>query len=184
MRELTIRIKFKSHCLGNVKTRNVFCIDGKQKKRTIFLHLRSPQNKVQFMQSWWQAGLRTASKVLCRYQKDVADILFSTEIDGQPRKLPEEVFKRWYNATRFSPHEAFFPGDIIGVSCLVPPNIDDDGLWRLMDLAGDYCGVSPFKPGEYGFFQVESIKRRGNPAPTPEGTANSSPLEADGVVAE
>jgi len=43
----------------------------------------------------------------------------------------------------------------------VPDTISDDDFWRLMEYAGRYFGISPCRPGEYGFFTVESVERCG-----------------------
>lgn len=162
MRELMIRIRFTSPCLGNRRTYyTVFTVEGKRKRRPLFLFIRNPDRKVTFLQTWWQRNIKKAAETLCRYQKDVTDIRFAPEVDGQPRKLPDGAFKRYYDKDKFSPHEAFHAGDEVGISCLVPSNISDDGMWRLMDLAGKYYGISPYEPINYGLFNVESITRRG-----------------------
>lgn len=163
MRELTVRIKFTSPCLGNVKSFRTFKSKGKRRKRTLFLMPRSPSGKVTFLPTWWQANMKKAAEVLCRYQKDVSEIRFSPEVDGQPRQLPDGAYRRYHESDRYSPHEAFLADDVVGVSCLVPSSIDDESMWRLMELAGKYYGISPYRPGDYGFFTVESIKQRGGP---------------------
>jgi hypothetical protein len=57
-------------------------------------------------------------------------------------------------------HEAFLPGQIVGINCVAPPSIPEEDLWALFRLAGKYKGLSPFRPGEYGQFEVESIVAR------------------------
>lgn len=161
MREITTRIKFTSPCLGKIRTYRTFCIQGKRKKRAIFFLSKNAEGKVVFLQSWWQANLRKAADVLCRYQRDVRLVQFSPEVDGKPRPIPDETYRRYYDRDRFSLHEAFFAGDVVGVSCLVPSNIDNDGFWKLMDISGKYYGISPYRPGEFGFFKVETVERRG-----------------------
>jgi len=97
------------------------------------------------------------------------------EVDGSANKLVEVIetvggervstlqghFHRYYAEERFVKHEAFFPGTIIGLRCIVPQAINDDDFRRLMELAGKYCGISPGCPNEYGFFSVESIQPTG-----------------------
>lgn len=158
MREVNIRLKFTTPSLGNVKQRRTVTIDGKRKQRHYFLLPRSPDGKIIFYPQWWRSILTKAAAVMCKHQKTVREIMVSPEIDGAPRPIPDEYYKRYYKSDRFSPHEAFFEGDVIGVSCVVPSKISDDDLWRLFATAGKYYGISPSRPGEYGFFTVERIE--------------------------
>jgi hypothetical protein len=126
------------------------------------VHLRDPAgDKVIFLPTWWSSVLQKAASVLNRHHRDVRDIRFALEVDGQPRPLPADPFKRYYQNGRYSQHEAFFAGDTVGLNCVVPAAIDDDDFWRLMDAAGLYWGISPFQPGNFGFFKVKSLSRRG-----------------------
>lgn len=161
MRELTVRLKFTSPCLGHVKKQYTIRTGGKKKKRSYFLHLRNPQGQVIFLPTWWQAIMRNAADVLSRYHKEVKELRFALEVDGQPRPIPDQLYNRYYAPDRYARHEAFWAGDTIGISCLVPDSISDDDFWRLMEYAGRYFGISPCRPGEYGFFVVESVKRCG-----------------------
>jgi hypothetical protein len=157
MRELSVRICFTAHCLGNVKKFHI----EKGKKRTYFLMPKTHDGKVIFMPVWWKAILAKAADVFCRHQDEVKKIVFSMEVDGNPRAIPEQFYHRYYAEDRFSKHEAFFPGDVIGVTCIVPDAISDQDFGRLMTLAGKYCGISPARPNEYGFFSVVSVQPSG-----------------------
>lgn len=162
MRELTVRIRFTLPSLGNVRTyQRLVNLEGVKKKRTVFLLPRNHEGKVILMQSWWASVMRNAADVLCRHQGVIKDVRFALEVDGTPRPFPEEWFQRFYDEDRFTPHEQFAAGDVIGVSCLVPATINDDDFWRLMSLGGEYYGMSPYRPGEFGFFKVEGIEKRG-----------------------
>ena len=108
---------------------------------------------------------------MCRHQKFVENVRFSLEVDGMPTPIPEEAFKRHYSRKLFSLHEAFLANDVVGITCLVPGEINNDDFWRLMSLAGEYYGMSPFEPGKYGMFKIESIRRRG---PEPESSDEPS----------
>jgi len=166
MRELTVRIKFTSPCLGNAKKFHNIRVQGKRKKRTYFVHLRNPSNCVMFLPTWWQAIMRNAADVLSRHQQEVKGIRFALEVDGQPRPIPEQLFNRYYDENRYSRHEAFMAGDTIGVTCVVPDQISDDDFWRLMQYAGKFYGISPCRPGEFGFFTVEKMEKCGLEPPT------------------
>lgn len=176
MREVTVRIRFQRPCLGADKRHHR--VGGKL--RSHFLHLRDPDGDVIFLPSWWRAILRQAAKLLCRHHGEVEKIRFALKVDGRPRPLQETTaadpqgvlrrrvrgyYLRRYAPKRFAQHEAFFPGDVIGVTCTVPDSISDEDFHELMSYAGKYCGISPARPGEFGFFSVESIRpRREGPA--------------------
>lgn len=180
MRELSVRIKFTSPCLGKVKKHHR--VQGKL--RNHFLLPRNPEGKIVFMNTWWQAVLAQAARILCRHYGEVKKIRFAMEVDGKPRTLEEgEVtdersgksrtvlkghYHRYYEESRFSKHEAFFPGTVVGLTCVVPQTIGDEDFRRLMELAGKYSGISPGLPGKFGFFTVESIR------PTGTGRASRS----------
>jgi hypothetical protein len=154
MRELAVRIQFTKHCLGNVKKFHW----EKGKKRYFFLLPRSPEGRVIFLATWWTAVLIKAAEVLCHFQDDVRSVKFSLEVDGLPRPVPEEFYRRFYEGERFSKHEAFFPGDCIGLTCIVPSTISDENFQRLMTIVGKYYGISPARPNEYGYFTVLSVQ--------------------------
>jgi hypothetical protein len=62
--------------------------------------------------------------------------------------------------TRYCSHEAFRPGDVIGVNAVLPAGLSTDDLYELLTVAGTYKGISPFqKEGErYGTFEVISVR--------------------------
>ncbi len=158
MRELTVRIRFVQHSLGNQKLQ-----DGTGR----FVFSRSPCDfeqggRITFLASWHQANMRLASQLLGRHQDEVRKIYWDIHVEGQ---LRSDCWYRVYygQATqrrRYSLHEAFFPGEIVGIHCLVPSVITDEDLWQLVQKAGQYKGLSPWKPGEYGKFEVMSIRPR------------------------
>lgn len=154
MRELTIRIRFLTPCLGNQKSK-----DGSGK----FVFQRSPDNNIIFLASWHHSNMRMASQLLNRFQAAVLNIHWDINIDG---KLKENKWHKNYyraaksNKLRYSLHEAFHQNQIVGINCLVPNDIADEDFWRLMSKAGQYKGLSPWKPGEFGFYDVVSIRPR------------------------
>ena len=153
MRELTVRIRFTKHCLGNVKAK-----DGSGR----FLFPKNPRGFVTFLAGWHHANMRFAAQILGRHQDEVGKILWDINVDGRIKK--DCWHRRYYSVgqgrQRFCVHEAFMPGQVVGINCVVPASISDEDFWRLMQLAGQYRGISPWKPGEYGFFEVESIRPR------------------------
>lgn len=155
MRELAIRLRFTRHCLGNAKKQ----LNKDGKRRNVFVFLRSPSGKVVFMPTWWRSILLAAAKVHCRHHSLVGKVMFSPEIDGNPRPIPNQIFRRYSGPRQFSCHEAFFPGDEIGATALVPTELSDSDFETMLNLAGRYCGISPARSGEFGFFTVESVRK-------------------------
>lgn len=155
MRELTVRIRFVKHCLGGVKTGQ----DGR------WVFLRNPATQaVMFLAAWHRSNLRFAAQLLGRHHGEVTKILWDMNVDGVV--LPHGWFHRYHDTQggkkgrRYAVHEAFLPGQVVGLNCVVPQGISDDDLWQLMRIAGQYKGISPGKPGEYGQFEVVSIRPR------------------------
>jgi len=154
MRELTVRIRFLTPSLGNQKLN-----DGSGK----FVFQRNPDGNIMFLAAWHHSNMRMAAQLLNRFQSDVGDIHWDINVDGKLRE--NRWHKNYYRANgggklRYSLHEAFHENQIIGINCLVPNTISDEDFWRLMSKAGQYKGLSPWKPGENGFYDVVSIRPR------------------------
>jgi len=147
MLEVTITLRFNHHCLGNCR----------RDKVSTFLH--DPNGHVMFLPTWWSAIVRYAADVLNHYQAVVRHIDWDPVVVGTPR-----TYRRFYAPGRFMTHEAFFPGDRITVHAVLPSEIPLDGFRDLLDIAGRYKGMSPYKPEKkYGTFEVMSViprKRR------------------------
>lgn len=152
VRELTVRIRFTRPALGNVK--------GHDDDR--FHLMRTAEGAVMFLNGWHRQNLKMASQLLGRHQSDVDKVLWDVAVDAVLR--PDRWFRRYYTngagRKRYAEHEAIMPGQIVGINCVVPSGISDDDMWQLMTLAGKYKGLSPYKPGEFGHFVVESIRPR------------------------
>ena len=151
MRELTVRIRYTQLCLGYNKGPN-----GNM------LLPRDAEDSLIFMPSWHKQNMKLASQIYGQHQKSVRKILWDPKIDvvlreprWHKRTYTTRKKKAWYVL-----HEAIFPGQLVGINCLVPAAIDDDELIALMNLAGKYKGLSPFKPGEFGRFTVDRVLSR------------------------
>ncbi len=156
MQEVTIRIRFNQVCPGACRR--------KEDSNVIHAMQRDPEGNVMFLPTWWASLARYASKVLNRHQKAVKQIRWDPVVDGTPRKwrryfpVPED---KPNVRPRYALHEAFMPGSVIGVNCVLPREISPDDLWQILDVAGAYRGISPYKSNEgYGTFQVVSIRER------------------------
>lgn len=166
MRELTVRIRFIEPSLGNVR----------QPGSTNFVMPRDTRGVVIFMPTWHAANMKFAAKLLNLHQDEVGKILWDMAVDGVVRR--GAWHRRYYQAgarRRYALHEAFQAGQVIGLNCVVPAAVAEDDLWRLMDMAGRYKGLSPSHPGEFGFFVVESIRPRRGPAEDREGLKRQEP---------
>lgn len=171
MRELTVRVRFTTPCLGNVKDRT-----GR------FLLPRSPDGlSVLFQASWHQSNMALASQLLGRHQDTVRKIMWDVRVDGLPRR--SDRWHRIYYPTkngrdRYFLHEAFKPGQVIGLNCTVPNAISDEDFWTLVQKAGQYKGLSPLRAGEFGLYDVVGVRPRRSPE-TDTQELNLLPHEAD-----
>lgn len=153
MREVTVRIRFTKHSIGNVKSRDA---------GGIYRMPSSPDKTVVFMSTWHEANMRFAAKILGRHQDEVGKIRWDIKVDGVLRR--DGWYRRYFPGTggkqRYCRHEAFMPAQTIGLNCVVPPPITDEDLWELMQISGTYRGLSPYGPLEFGMFEVVSIRPR------------------------
>jgi len=160
MREMTARLRFTTHCLGHVKLKEPDKLAGR------FVLMRNGRGKVLFLSTWWQANLRVAAKLAGRHHNAVRHIHWDVAIDGEPysslRGCAREPvwFQRYCGSKRYSLHEAFYPGQVVGVHCVLPADVPDDDFVQLMTTVGRYRGISPFQPTEWGFFDVIDLVPR------------------------
>ncbi len=162
MRELTVRIRFTAHSLGNQKLRD---------NTGRFVFQRNPTtNHVMFLPTWHNSNMRLASQLLGRHQDEVGRIHWDPLVDGRLRqdKWYQEHYRK-NGKTRYILHEAFFPGQEIGINLCLPLAISEDDFIRLMAKAGQYKGLSPWKPGEFGFYEVVELRDRQIPLPPDDG---------------
>lgn len=154
MRELTVRIRFTKPCLGNVKRHG----------SNLYLP-RSPSGAVTMMGTWHRNNMHFAAQLMGKHEGLTNRIFWDINIDGLPRQGEDRWFRRYYTVangtkSRYSLHEAFQSGHVIGINCAVPGSISDDDFWQLMTTAGRFRGLSPFLPMEYGLYEVVSLRRR------------------------
>ena len=144
MIEVTVRLRFNRHSLGAVRCKKLNKM------------LRDPEGRVMFLPTWWAVLMRYAAKVLNRHQRLVNDIDWDPIIDGNPTN-----FRRYYEPNRYTLHEAFHPNDVIGVNAVLPSGLSISDFMQLLDVAGRYKGISPYKPRDkWGTFEVINIVRR------------------------
>jgi len=152
MYEVYIRVQFDEPCLGNERGSD----DEPTRMR------RNAAGTVIFQQSWWRSMLSRAVDGYNKHQKAVTDILWTPEIDGTT-----SMYERYYGVTedtvrvrKIKLHEAFNCGDVIGVKALVPDGVPLDDLNDILQLAGTYCGISPYGWSKgYGKFKVLEVSK-------------------------
>lgn len=158
MIEVQAKLRFNNYCLGNRRVRRIDKM------------LRDPDGRVMFMPVWWQALMRYAAKVLNRHHATVSKIDWDPVIDGDTR-----IHRRYYKPERFQKHEAFFPGDIIGVNVVLPDDLPIDDFSQLLDIAGRYRGISPYgTERKYGTFEILDVRRRVRVTPSEREAARNS----------
>lgn len=152
MQEVTIRLRFTRESLGASKRQT-------RRGRTIFRMLRSPSDQVLFLATWWAELMRYAARVANLQHKLAAEIDWDQNVDGVTRDDWRRYVATSSGRPRYSLHEAFPPGAVIGVNAVLPSGLSIDELTRLLELAGTYRGISPFKSEteRYGTFDVVSV---------------------------
>jgi len=174
MREITLRLQFTTHCLGNVKK---FVPDKSLSGRRwpVYFMPRLPDGRIRFQANWWSSSLKYAARLMGKHLKDVNGVSFEVGVDGRTDTNVDHFYKRYFRSdgeeSKFVKHEAFHPGDVIGVNCVVPGSIDQDDFWKLMDYVGRFKGISPFSPMDgFGRFEVLTVRPRENP--TQDGSSD------------
>jgi hypothetical protein len=153
MEEVTLEIRFLRECLG-AERRN---IDG---EGDVFCMHRVGDDVI-FLPAWWRSIARYAARLHNRPPGLVEQIDWDPVVEGTPRR-----WRRFFQGDeprerrRYAKHEAFRPGDILRVKCVLPDGLGVDAFRELMDTAGRYKGISPFKPDQYGQFAVAGVHPR------------------------
>jgi hypothetical protein len=151
MTEVTLRIRFTQPCLGAKPIRQR---DGAM----VYCMSRGLSGQVLFPPAWWRAIVAHGARVKGGSVALANRISWSLDVDGVPnrwaRHVPRTTDRRGHQVY----HEAFLPGDIVGVDCVLPPELQPDTFWRWMDAGGKYLGISPFKHGEWGRFEVVAVE--------------------------
>lgn len=144
MIEVTAVLRFNQHSLGDCRYKKISRM------------LRDPEGRVMLLPTWWQALMRYAAQVLNRHHDDIKDIDWDPVVEGETAE-----YKRYYAPGKFTTHEAFFPGDSITVNAVIPTTITIAAFQELLQVAGRYRGISPFrKDGSQGTFDVISVERK------------------------
>lgn len=154
MLEYIVTLEFTSPCLGN--TRKEWLKGGS--KRVYFGMPRTSQGHINFQPNWWRSNFRKAASVLAKDIPSLDLVLVDPVIRGTPQETnPARFYRRYYSSSIYSLHEAFMPGESIGLRVVAPPELSYDMLLQVLDTSGRFYGISPARPGEFGFFVVVSM---------------------------
>lgn len=157
--EVTVRLKFTTPCLGSVRN----------EIKDSFL--RSPEGGILLLQSWWRAVLAFGANAVNRHHKEINKIHVDPVIKGSVK-----TFKRFYTAVSFKEHEAFLPGDEIEVKFCLPSSLTIAQFKELLEVAGTYIGISPYRGnGDYGRFSVSDISYGSNYTSQREPNSDTPP---------
>lgn len=141
MQEIHFKIRFNQPCLGHVRAQRANRM------------LRDPEGRVMFLPTWWQSIIAYAAQLLNVSQELARKIDWDPIVDGAT-----QMFKRFYEPGKFTSHEAFLPGDVVGINCVIPDGMDVATLRELLNVAGKYRGICPYKPErKQGTFEVIDI---------------------------
>lgn len=153
MLELETVIRFTSPSLGN----------RYDSADNVFRFQRSAQfpDRIIFMSSWHAANMRFASQVCGMHHKDVGDIFWDMTVIANVDPL------RWFRCyghqqkagqrRRWSSHEFLGEGEEVKIRCVVPVSVSTEDFTELLRVAGKYRGLSPWRPREYGRFDVARV---------------------------
>ena len=95
----------------------------------VFCFPRTPDGQVLFPQTWWRAIVTHAARIKNIPTTIVKKIEWSPAVDGSPRLWQRYIHEpdRTENARpRYAQHEAFLPGRVIGVECILPVDLTVD----------------------------------------------------------
>ena len=154
MQEVMVKLRFNRVCLGAAKRR--------RHGQVYFGFDRDPENRVMFMPSAWLSVMRYAAKLANKHYSTVQKIDWCPLVEGTPRNDWRRTIVSNQGADKrshYAVHEAFQPGDVISLSCVIPDEITFADFEQLLEIVGKYKGFSPFNNAteHYGTFEVISI---------------------------
>jgi hypothetical protein len=138
-----------------------------------------------FLPTWWLDIVCYAANVANLGQRLVGQIDWDPIIDGHIcfnwKRVVVHARDDKYNRPRYCLHEAFRPGDVIGVNAVLPDGLSPDDLYELLTVAGTYKGISPFRKGgeRYGTFEVLSVLPTVRSKREPSGDGAESDTNAE-----
>lgn len=163
--ELTVRIRFTTPCIGNVR-RNDY--DRMQ---------RDTDGNVIFMPTWWRSAFLQAAQSLNKYHDKIKQIRASLRVYGTLSRI-----KRRYGgaAHAYKIHEGYDVGAELEVNFLLPVGMTMEEFGELLEVTGEYVGVSPYGWADgYGHFDVLEVRRGGHRRDKEVGQRTADSTSAD-----
>lgn len=160
MQDVSVEIRFLEPCLGADRV-------VREGLGVVFCFPRTAAGQVRFHQTWWRAIVTHAARIRNIPTSIVKRIEWAPEIDGSPRpwrRFVPDPTRAGHRRPGYAQHEAFLPGRVVGLECTLPVALTLADFRGLMELAGRTRGISPYKPGAYGRFEVVSVRPRGRSA--------------------
>lgn len=147
MEEVAIKIRFKTACLGAQKS------SGAKLAR-----FERSGDQVIFMPTWWRDILRYGAQAASpSFSVELAErVTFSPTVDGQIKTYRRHYTDRGRHG--FQDHEAFMPGQVIGIRAMLPDTMTRSDLERILQTAGPYKGISPYGKDTLGFGRFEVLE--------------------------
>ena len=153
MREVEIRLRMLEHCLAGTKNR--------ESERPHFVFNRNAAgDKALIMQKEWQRLLRFGCKALSISTRPVQAVWFDPIVDG-----PIGIHERHYKdhdapqpGTKFKLHEAFLPGAELVIRAVLRYPLKPETFKKILTAGGRFAGLTLHSFGEYGRFEVLSVK--------------------------
>jgi len=142
VKEITVDIRFISPCLGATR-------DPDDEGPVRFDKVGGD---VMFPPSAWRKVLEKAAAGIGMPTAFVADIRIDPRVYRKPG-----TYRRYYTQDEYTIHEAYLPGECISLCVLLPDNVSEDLLLRLLDNVGRFWGMSPYGWKRHGFGRFEIL---------------------------
>jgi hypothetical protein len=159
MVEVTLKIRFLQPCLG-AKPRRLPALGARAAPGdvvTVFCLPRTGDGRVMFPPEWWRAIVVHGARVKGGSAAEAGRICWSIEVDGVVQRWLRHVQpdgdRRGYHVH----HEAFMPGTVVSVDCVLPDGLDMDRFRTWAAAGGKYLGISPYKKAKWGRFEVVDV---------------------------
>ena len=147
MEQIAIKIRFKTACLG-----------GQKPPGSTLARFERSGGHVIFMPTWWKEivayGAKGASP---SFSVELAErVGFDAAVDGQVKRYTRHyTYKGTHGCQE---HEAFLVDQVIGIRAMLPDGMTRDDLFRILQTAGAFKGISPYGKDTLGFGRFEVVE--------------------------
>ncbi len=146
MREVLLSVRLTTPVLGSVRKAGD---DG----NVVFRLPRTPEGRVSLPARYWREAAASVDP------RSASGVRWSHSVEGVVSVWKRRFPKRAGGSPGgYARHEAILKGSLVTVRCLLPDGLEPDVFLALMDTAGKFSGVSPFRPREYGAFRAVGVE--------------------------